>query len=332
MHLIYCGACVLGCIVQEFSLYRQSILYKIPLSPSCIHNGSCLLFTFLLGFILDFFAIIFLPLLTYIIICSTHLVFFNIYHAHEQGTPLSSSEKIGNLCVFMSTLIISISGGTQGDFIPIIPDSPFLIFALISIFITLTIRRLNFYSGKILLETSIPAQLSVISIGVVKMGSFVLQSDVTHDFSVHFVYPCLLFLLILVGISSSLIRIFNKQHDMIVVYGGYQLWSLLWGVVIGFGFISYAVTYSVIDIACVATAVFLALFGIFIITYQRVEDVKASVDNKNTVLPPRPSRLEDEAPLPGGPSNLELNIDDESLMDAEIIDEDLLIKTIRNLY
>ena len=162
------------------------------------------------------------------------------------------------------------------------------------------------------------------------MGSFVLQSGVTQDFSVHFVYPCLLFLLILVGMSSSFIRVFNKQHDVIVVYGGYQLWSVVWGVVAGFGFVSYAVEYSAVSVASTATAVLLAIFGIFIITFQRVENLKASVDNKNTVLPPRPSRL-DAAPLPEEPSNLELNIEDENLMDAEIIDEDLLIKTIRNL-
>ena len=66
-------------------------------------------------------------------------------------------------------------------------------------------------------------------------------------------------------------------------------------------------------------------------TYERAQFLQETNEDKNFSHPPRQMRVEVAAPLPDEPNSLELNIEDENLMDAEIIDEDLLIKTIRNI-
>ena len=93
---------------------------------------------------------------------------------------------------------------------------------IIGIGCSLMIRRLGFYSGKVLLEVSIPAQLTVFAVSIVKMGVSVLMSKSSDEFALRQVYPAMLLLWILIGASGSLIKIFCKQSDIIVVCGGYQ--------------------------------------------------------------------------------------------------------------
>lgn len=329
-HLVQCAICVFGCAFQEFSLFRHGTLYSVPLSPSCIQKSSFLLINFLVGASLDLFSVIYLPLLTYVVLSTTHLVFFTIYYAYHQGAALTKSENIGIFSILFASLTISALGGTQTDFSPIPADSFFLIFAIISIFFSFSLRKLSFYGEKVLVDTLIPGQLSIMALGTIKMCVFVLQGEVGQDFAIHFIYPCVLFIWVLGGLSSSFLRIFQKKHDLIAVYGGYLIWSLLWALPISLGFINYSVDYEKINLAFSIFSVVLALSGVLILTYQRVELLKSQNDYKTTLHPPRPSRL-DAAPLPSEPNSLELNIEDENLMDAELIDEDLLIKTIRNL-
>ena len=313
------------------------MLYRIPLSPSYIQKGSCLLLTFIIGMMLDLTSLIFLPLFTYIILSSTHIVFFLLFYIHDQLIEITTAEKSGILLIGLACFTVSIAGACQSEISGMTPDALFIVFSMTSLLISFAIKRLRFYNSKILLDACIPAQISVLSAGLLKMGAFVLKGSESEDFSIHFLYPLVLMLLVLTGMSSSLIRVFKKQHDIIVIYGGYQMWCLIWSVPVFIAFMNYFVIITSLDIAIYIIAFLSALIGIFMITYQRVENLKQALEEKNIVLPPRPSHFE-QVPVTEQPDNisipictdLELNIEDDNLMDAEIIDEDLLIKTIRN--
>lgn len=327
-HFLYCGLCILGSFLQEFTLYRNSILFDMPLSPSFIQKGSCLLLSFILGLFIDCLSLLYLPLLTYILLCSCHLGFFKYFHIVDHDLSLSSAEKVGFIFIILSCVLAGFLGGVQKDIELITADSFFFVYGLSSICILLALRRLGFYGKKVTLEASLPANISVFLVGSLKISMLIGIKYTGEDWK-NVLYPFLLLGFILFSMSSSFLRALKKQHDIVLLYGAFQMWALVFGLVAGFGFVFYGTSYDKIEISSCVMSFLLGETGVVFITYQRMEFLKMKSENKNVVLPPQSSAIDQD--MNEDPQNLELNIDDENLMDAEIIDEDLLIKTIRNI-
>jgi hypothetical protein len=141
------------------------------------------------------------------------------------------------------------------------------------------------------------------------------------------VFPAVLLIFICCGLASSLVKNLLKSHDIVVFLAMFQTWTLVFGFFITFflGFQSLNKASFFYGFAAV-----LAIAGNSLISLHRVEFLKG-VNQKNIdSFKARDDMLEDvQEDL--DPQNLELQIVEDNLMDAEIIDEDLLIKTIRNI-
>ncbi|OMJ70924.1 hypothetical protein SteCoe_30991 [Stentor coeruleus] len=322
-HFIYCGLCVFGSLLQEFSQYRNSTLTEIPHSPSFFQKPSILLLIFLSGLALDLYSLVYLPFLTFILLSSTHIVFFKYFYIADHDLSLSFHEKFGTLCILLSSGIAASSCGTQNSSQTMFLDSNFFIYGISSIFILLTISRLEFFRNIILLEASIPANISVFAVGLLKISLVLIVNYVGDGWEIAIV----LYAFVGIGfftMNSSIIKTLNKKHDTIVVFGAFQMWVLLFGFLAGLGFFYNETSYNAIRVTyCVLSGV-IGEIGLTFLIYQQIGSLKNMTLSKN-----KPS--EEEFALNGDPHSLELNIDEENLMDADIIDEDLLIKTIRNI-
>lgn len=330
MHIFYCGVCTLGCFLQQFTLYRESILYKIPFSPTCIQKSSCLLLMFVIGLCLEIISLVFLPFITYMIISTSHLLFFKIQILKDHENLLKKSEKAGLAAIATGCMVTSISGAVNQKFTKAILDPNYFMCSVISILALFTMRRLGFYNSKAILDTCIPSQLSTISTGMLKMGVYVVYSNALKDIHPSAVFLSVFLIFTLFGLSISFTKVFIKQYDIVVVHGGYQMWNLIWSLPVSVLFIDHSSDYSYLHLGFILIGFIITLSGVLILTYDRVEHLKTSVENKNIVLPPARSQL-DAAPVPAENASIELSIEDENLIDAELIDEDMLIKTIRNL-
>ncbi|OMJ68954.1 hypothetical protein SteCoe_33454 [Stentor coeruleus] len=304
------------------------MLFDIPLSPSFIQKGPCLFILYFLGLFIDCLSLLYLPLLTYILLCSYHLVFFKYFHIVDHDLSLSSAEKLGIIFIVLSSILSGTLGGIQKNIEVIAIDSFFFIYGLSSICILLALRRLGFYGKKVTLEASLPANISVFLVGSLKISMLIGIKYIGEDWK-NALYPFLLLGFILISMSSSFLRALKKQHDIVLLYGAYQMWVLVFGLVAGFGFVFYGTSYNVLEISSCVMSFFIGEIGVVLITYQRMEFLKMKSEDKNVVLPPQSSAMDQD--MNDDPQNLELNIYDDNLMDAEIIDEDLLIKTIRNI-
>ena len=176
----------------------------------------------MIGLVFDLLSLSFLPLVSYIVLSSSHILFFKIFLSKDQDSGFNNLERLGIVSIVLACFLISFCQETSNKPFNVIPDGAFIMWGIIGIGCSLMIRRLGFYSGKVLLEVSIPAQLTVFAVSIVKMGVSVLMSKSSDEFALRQVYPAMLLLWILIGASGSLIKIFCKQSDIIVVCGGYQ--------------------------------------------------------------------------------------------------------------
>lgn len=196
--------------------------------------------------------------------------------------------------------------------------------------ILIVMRKLGFFSRKILFEASIPAHFTVglIAGGRVFYDLYLKSWENSEFFSIKdVIFPCALTSIICLGLSSSFLKSYTKHYDPIVVYGAYLSWTVLLGFVM-----TYTLQFEKVDklMMVYLISTLLSICGNLLAVFQRLEYLKA-INEKATV-----SGIESEAQAENledleDPQHLELQIDEENLMDAEIIDEDLLIKTIRNI-
>lgn len=322
-HFIYCGLCVFGNLLQEFSLYRNSTLTEIPHSPSFFQKPSTLLLIFLSGLALDLYSLLYLPFLTYILLSSTHIVFFKYFYITDHDLSLSLHEKFGTLCILLSSGIAASFCGTQNPSQTMFFDSNFFIYGISLLIILLASSKLGFFRNIILLEASIPANISVFAVGLVKISMILLVNYVGDDMEI----AVGLYAFVGVGLfvmNSSFIKTLNKKHDVIVVFGAFQMWILLFGFAAGLRFLTSGTSYNAIKVAYCVLSGAIGEIGLTFLIHEQIGSLKNMTINKH-------KSSEEELALNGDPHSLELNIEEENLMDVDIIDEDLLIKTIRNI-
>lgn len=321
--------CVIGCISQQFSLYKESLLYKIPLTRSFWDNTYILKVIFFSGVIFELISSTRLSLLQFFILSCTHLLSFKLNYAKDHEVSFVQAEKLSFVLLTSAgilTFLVPISNFSTEE---VLLDF-FVMYQVCGAGILVVMRKLGFFSRKILLEASIPAHFTVglIAGGRVLMDLYLKNEENSEFFDLKtVVFPSVLTAIIFIGLSSSFLRSFVKYNDTIVVYGAYLTWIIFFGFIL-----TYSLQFEKVDkytLVYLTSGTF-AISGNLLIVFQRTEYLKA-IHDKNVA-----SGLERENPAEDtedieDPQNLELHIDEENLMDAEIIDEDLLIKTIRNI-
>mmetsp|Transcript_31468 Transcript_31468/g.31157 ORF Transcript_31468/g.31157 Transcript_31468/m.31157 type:complete len:204 (-) Transcript_31468:45-656(-) len=200
-----------------------------------------------------------------------------------------------------------------------------------SLTLNLTMRRLGFYQGKVLLETSIPAQIAAFGYGGLKICMYSIEMYISgYDFSIYL----FIFSVIVITVSLSSVSIFlwyySKQYDLVVVLGGYYLWLICYALPLGVLVVSGGVHYDFKTLCSLTVSTSLVTLGGILHTYYRMEYLQNFKMNKDVVPPPKPSgTLKKESTE--DTENIELTIEDENLMDSEIVDEDSLINNIKNI-
>lgn len=202
-----------------------------------------------------------------------------------------------------------------------------------SLTLNLTMRRIGFYEGKVLLETSIPAQIAAFGYGGMKICMYSIEMYVSgYDFSVYLFFFSILVIFVSLSAVSIFISYFAKQYDLVVVMGGYYLWLICYALPLGVLVVNGGVHYDYRTLFSLCVSTGIVTLGAIMHTYYRIEYLQNFKMNKDVVLPPKPSgKKESSAQFLEEPDSIELTIEDENLMDAEMIDEDSLIKNIKNI-
>jgi hypothetical protein len=203
----------------------------------------------------------------------------------------------------------------------------FIIYQISAITILIIMRKLGFFSGKIWFEPIIPAQLMVSSItGIRVFYDFILGKE-EETGEQNMIFPTILVLFICVCLATSFVKALLKQFDFVIVLASYQSWVLVLGFLECFGLGFESVD---LGIAWKVLAVLAGVAGNSLVCLQRIEFLKGPVDRRQEHVSAQ-DVVEEEWQDEHETGNLELQIVEDNLMDAEIIDEDLLIKTIRNI-
>ena len=321
--------CVIGCIAQQFSLYKESLLYKIPLTRSCWENTYTLRGIFFFGVIFEVISASQLSLLQFFILSCAHLLTFKLNYSKDYEVSFVQAEKLSFIlftCAGILTFLVPISNFSTEE---VLLDF-FVMYQVCGAGILVVMRKLGFFNRKILLEASIPAHFTVgLIAGCRILADLYLKNEGNPEFFdlKAVVFPSVLAALIFMGLSSSFLRGFVKYNDTVVVYGAYLAWTIFFGFVL-----TYSLQFEKIDKYTMVylTSGTLAVSGNLLIVFQRTEYLKA-VHEKNVASGLEREIAGEETEDIEDPQHLELHIDEENLMDAEIIDEDLLIKTIRNI-
>lgn len=215
---------VLGSILLLSSCYIQQILvrakYKHPKQPPSPQAWG----KFAAGCLLELASLFLLPLPTYALLSSAHILF-----------ALPFELNANTLCMILGCLVVFFFGPSQGQVLHMdefdgVFNGFYLLWMLCSLGVNLALRRLGFYAGRPILEASIPAQLSTFALGATKI--FFLLCD-AQTFS-QAPLPIYLLCLAVAGIgaqsSAAFSRILCKQHDYLLVMCSYYLWVICYTV------------------------------------------------------------------------------------------------------
>lgn len=322
-------SCVFGIILQQYSLYKESLLYKLPLTRSCLSSSNSLKVFFFSGVILELYSLKTLSLPQFFTLSCLHLQVFKYNYSKDHDLSYVQAEKLSLFLIASASLLTSLYPSSSFSTDEVLLDF-FIIYQVCGATMLIVMRKLGFFSRKILFEASIPAHFTVglIAGGRVFSDLYLKNWENPGFFSIKdVVFPCALTGLIGLGLASSFIKVYTKHYDPIVVYGSYLSWTV---------FLSFIMTYSLqfdqVDkytMVCFIATV-LCLCGNLLAVFQRIEYLKA-VNEKHTVTGTESEVQAEIIDEVEDPQHLELQIDEDNLMDAEIIDEDLLIKTIRNI-
>ena len=315
--------CVMGCFLQEFVLYRESNLYKLPLSPGILDRKWTQAIIFALGCGLELFTWAQAGLMQALILTSVHLPSFKYFYSSDHEISFVKAEKISFALILSSLLLVSLAQ-------PSAPSSVlldfFIIYQICAITILIIMRKLGFFAGKVWFEPIIPAQLMVSSLtGLRVYYDLILSKE--EQTEQNMIFPTILALFICVCLATSFVKALLKQFDSVIVLASYQSWVLVLGL-----FECFGLGFENTDLGLVlkVLAVLAGVAGNSLVCLHRIEFLKGPVDRRQEHVSAQ-DVTEEEWQDEHESGNLELQIVEDNLMDAEIIDEDLLIKTIRNI-
>ncbi|CAG9315088.1 unnamed protein product [Blepharisma stoltei] len=326
---------IAGSFFQEFAYFRKSVI-SLSSTRDCSTSRATLLLIFTIGLSLEITSLALIPLSTYILFGCAHLICFKLNLISDENRNHSSAEYTGTALMTLGLIVEYMFGARQEEIVDIdefnnIINGSYFLWMCGSLTLNLTMRRLGFYQGKVLLETSIPAQIAAFGYGGLKICMYSIEMYISgYEFSIYL----FIFSVFVITISLSSVSIFlwyySKQYDLVVVLGGYYLWLICYALPLGVLVVSGGVHYDFKTLCSLTVSTSLVTLGGILHTYYRMEYLQNFKMNKDVVPPPKPSgALKKEQSE--DTENIELTIEDENLMDSEIVDEDSLINNIKNI-
>lgn len=266
----------LGIYLQESSHF----LHRILPSRSTIQNR--ISYILYLGLILELCSIIVLPLSTYVLLSSAHIAVFKHILIKDEKRKYSNAETFGSMSILSGCIIVMLFGGAQftvtRESFRQLFDLYYYLYTFSSLICTLVLRRLGHFAGRIIVETGIPAQIS--SFAVAGMKIFWICADVFSKPEDG------LYMFLALGVSVGVLTMANgfvnqlgKEHDMVIVMGGYYLWSICYSLPLSM-FVSAGVGHGLVNYSAVGIGCLLIVPGIFLHSFRKIEYLKAYKENK----------------------------------------------------
>jgi hypothetical protein len=287
------------------------------------------------GIVLEGLALALLPLSSHVVLAALHVFWFHLNLVNDEGRPYSHPELIGVFCVLVSSLLAVMGAGVQGQVLTSseydsLFNGTYFIWMLGSLAFNLTLRKLGFYRGKVLLEPCIPAQISAFAYGAAKM--LITAADIHTSGKDPYIGLLVLAVTVLMTaflIASAFLSQLSAVHDSVVVLGSYYLWLVCYALPLGVWALTAGVHYSWLNYAVLVFTSVLSCIGVFILTYGRLEHIQTFKKSQLVSLPP-------SSYLPAPPPNreevkLSLTMEVQDLLDVDSVDEDSLLRSIRNL-
>ena len=280
-HLAGVAGLIIGIWLQESSHFLMSLFSE----PKASRKLNYLLLG--LGLVLEFTSLTVIPLTTFVLVSCAHIAVFKHILITDEKRKYSSAETFGTMGILSGCTIAVLFGGIQGkvtqkSYLAVF-DLYYYSYTACSLLFTLYFRRKGYFSGRIIVETGIPAQISSFAMAAVKV--LWLSMDVYRSFN------DLLVMIICIGIavgtltvSSSFLTEFEKEHDLVIIMGGYYLWSLCYCLPLG-TFISAGVNHSMLNYVAIAFSCVLIIPGIYLHSFTRIEYLKAYKENKYVRMP-----------------------------------------------
>mmetsp|Transcript_12200 Transcript_12200/g.23140 ORF Transcript_12200/g.23140 Transcript_12200/m.23140 type:complete len:341 (-) Transcript_12200:66-1088(-) len=335
LHLLGVACLSLGSFAQQYCFYRKSLQRNSSTTKQAEGVPKIQIVGFVIGIALECFALAILPLSSHIILASLHVFWFHLNLVNDEGRPYFQPELIGIFAILVSLLLAVMAAGfqeqvaTTSEYDSLFNGSYF-IWMLGSLSFNLVLRKLGFYKGKVLLETCLPAQISAFAYGAAKM----LMLSIEVHTSGKDPYIGLLALAVLVlstsfAINSAFIGQLCLTHDLVVVIGSYYLWLVCYALPLALFVINAGVHYSWLNYGVLTLSSGGACLGVFILTYSRMDHIQQFKKTQLVSLPPTSYK---PAPPPARDDvKLNLTMDVENLLEIDNIDEDSLLRSIKDL-
>jgi hypothetical protein len=257
-----------------------------------------------IGLVLECFALAHLPLSSHIILASLHVFWFHLNLVNDEGRPYSQGELLGVFAVLVGVLLAVMAAGYQ-EFIlskaeyDSIFNGFYFVWMLGSLVLNLTLRKLGFYKGKVLLETCLPAQISAFAYGAAKMLILSIEVHSTGE------DPYVGLLAVAAGVlgtsfvlNSAFLAQLCTSYDLVVVLGSYYLWLVCYALPLALSVVNSGVHYSWVNYAVLLLSTAGVCGGVLVLTYSRMDHILTFkkcqiVSTRNLLLemPPEDSLL-----------------------------------------
>lgn len=276
---------VTGLIIGIYLQQSCHFVLKVFAEAKSSHKLTLLLMG--LGIILEFTSLAVLPLTTYVLVSSMHIAVFKHLLITDEKRKYTSLERFGTMAVISGTSIAVLFGGVQlaatekeyqGVF-----DFYYYLYTFCSLLSTLAMRRCGFFSGKIMVETGIPAQVCSFAAAAFKI--FWLSADVYKSmYTTLIMITCVGVGTFTLAVSNSFITELSKEHDLVIVMGGYYLWTICYCIPIGL-FVKAGVEFNALNYIAILVSGMLVLTGIYLHSFMKIEYLKAYKENKYVRVP-----------------------------------------------
>ena len=114
-----------------------------------------------IGLFFEVFALMLIPLATFVLLGSSHIVFLTATSVYNEYRTFTKEEKAGFVFIIASNLTTILFGGMEYDMKAEEFDNLFKVTYFMWMFgcliANMSLRKMGYYAGKIFVETSIPA-------------------------------------------------------------------------------------------------------------------------------------------------------------------------------
>jgi hypothetical protein len=102
-HLLGCTFMTSGSFLQQMALYRKSIP-KMSSARDCSSSSATMQMFYFAGLFLEMASLMLLPMGTYVLLGSLHVIFFKLNLANDENRPHALAEVAGNVIIILSLL------------------------------------------------------------------------------------------------------------------------------------------------------------------------------------------------------------------------------------